>query len=407
MNISTLCPAAKLMLAGLLALSSCSKENPSGPTKAGTTAAAPKYTKVEDVPASERQELDAFGRELEKHLKAKDLEAVKETFYVSGMVDLVMDGVNASGSNVDKFKTGMGKGLNQSLGFIAKNWSENEVKYKHIVIHDGRAKVRFRLASDTSGITMLDILVKKRPDGSMGMVDFYNHAVGSGMVDQGKQNALPILAELDKGFLERVFGGSSPEISLKDSKTCAEMSQGIQKGNYQAAIDGYHKLSPEMQRKTLPTVLHLTALQNTRDDEAYKTALKEAAKSQDSASFQFMLIDLYVLEEDHAKAIECLDNFMAAVERDAALLAIKALLLQNNGSTEAAREVVREAFALEPDSIFVHNKSLDVLLAAKDYAAVAQSIRFLESNGDYEFKGALTDPVWADFVKSPESAPWR
>jgi hypothetical protein len=75
---------------------------------------------------------------------------------------------------------------------------------------------------------------------------------------------------------------------------------------------------------------------------------------------------------------------------------------------DVAKAAAEEAFALEPDSVFVHMKCLDVFIAAKDHAAVASSLRFVEATSPYNFKGAFGgDPVWADFLKSPESEPWR
>jgi predicted Zn-dependent protease len=154
-------------------------------------------------------------------------------------------------------------------------------------------------------------------------------------------------------------------------------------------------------------VLYLTALQGTGDADAYAIALRKAAKTQHSPNFQFMLLEMYMTEEDHDKAVQCIDGFMAAVERDAALLALKGQLLLKKGSTDAALEAVKEALRLEPDSVFVHSQGLDVLLAGRDHSAVAASLHFLEAHGGRSFKGALIYPAWADFVKSTESAPWR
>jgi hypothetical protein len=406
MKTSLLRTAAAYVLACLLALNSCSKEKGPETPKAGTAATAPKYTKVEDVPESERKELETFGRELEAELRAKKFEAAKAKFHVGGTAEMLVEGVNASPAILQKSRTEMESGFREALGLLVKTWAENDLNYKHLVIHDGQVKLRFRMASMNVGISLLDFTVKKRPEGTLGIVDVYNHAVGSSMVEQGRQNALPILMEMDRGFLDRMFGKSAA-FSPKDVQAFAEMSVCFQKQDFKGTIAAYGKLSPEMQRKTLPTVFHINALAQSQDMEGYKAALKEASKTQDSASFQFMLVDLYFLEGNHEKAITCLDAFMAAVEKDAALLALKSLILNSKGSTNAARDVIKEAFALEADCLYAHSAGLDILLSAKDYAAVAASMRFLEANGAYQFKGALDDPMWADFLKSPESAPWR
>src|SRR6185503_4857647 len=121
-------------------------------------------------------------------------------------------------------------------------------------------------------------------------------------------------------------------------------------------------------------------------------------------SFQFMLVDAYYLEKDYDNAIRCIDNFMQTLEKDAALLALKSLMLNAKGDIKDAQTVLSEAFKLEPDCIFAHSKGLDVLLAAKDFAGVRDSMIFLEQKGGYVFKGALSDPLWNEFKKAPESA---
>jgi tetratricopeptide (TPR) repeat protein len=113
------------------------------------------------------------------------------------------------------------------------------------------------------------------------------------------------------------------------------------------------------------------------------------------------------LDKQYDKAVGCLDAFMQALEKDAALLTLKSLIQHAGGDVAAARASLQEALELEPDCVYARAKGLDVLLAAKDYRAVRDSMIFLEKKGGYHFKGAMTGPVWDDFKKSPESAPWR
>jgi tetratricopeptide (TPR) repeat protein len=120
-----------------------------------------------------------------------------------------------------------------------------------------------------------------------------------------------------------------------------------------------------------------------------------------------MLVDVYYLDKEYDKACECIDNFMQRLEKDAALLALKSLMLHAKGDIKGAQMVLSEAFKLEPDCIYAHSKGLDVLLAAKDFAGVRDSMIVLEQKGGYAFKDAMDDPLWDEFKKAPESARWR
>jgi len=98
---------------------------------------------------------------------------------------------------------------------------------------------------------------------------------------------------------------------------------------------------------------------------------------------------------------------MRTLEKDAALLALKSLMLNAKGDIKGAQTVLNEAFKLEPDCIFAHSKGLDVLLAAKDFAGLRDSMILLEKKAGYGFKGNMDDPLWDEFKKAPESARWR
>jgi hypothetical protein len=236
MNAAPLHPVANLILAGMLVLSACSKEKTPEAAQASTgTSHASKSAGLTDIPEGERQELDAFGKKLEAALRAKDTVAIVTKFHLPGMVERIMDGVNASGSGVDSFKGGLAQGLGEGLEGIAKSWAHTEAKYKHPVVHQEMVKLRFRIASDSTVITMLDVLVKKRPDGTLGIVDFYNHAMGQGMAEQGRLAALPTLMELDKGILERLLGTSTSDSKAADFRQTADMVRRVQARDFQGA----------------------------------------------------------------------------------------------------------------------------------------------------------------------------
>lgn len=397
-----------IFAASLITLSSCSegkKEESAAQGNPAPAASAPKFTQLSDVPLGDREALEAFCKDFEAALRAQDHGKVQAAFNASGMVDRFLVGVSIPASKVAEFRKGMETGLNRSIKTLAEMWGKDEVKYKHLVIHEGLLKGRFRFSSD-SGISIMDLLVIPGSSGKLGIVDAYNHAVGAGIIDQTRQTALPALAELDRGFLERMFGSSSRN-SMAHLEKISVLSKHFQRGEHKRVVEVYRTLPQEMQDQLMLTVLYLNSLAQLGDDKAYGDGLRQAARVHKSPSFQFMLVDLYVLENDHARVVESLDAFMAAVEKDALLLALKAMMQKNLGDIAAAKATLKEAFALEPDSVATHQSGIEVLLAAKDHAAVAASLRLVESKTEMRFKGGLTDPMWADFLQSPESEPWR
>ncbi|WP_147263761.1 tetratricopeptide repeat protein [Roseimicrobium gellanilyticum] len=207
--------------------------------------------------------------------------------------------------------------------------------------------------------------------------------------------------------LDKEHTNLAPDADLNEFEKLADMVSLIKGNDIPGAVSAYHQLSPEMKNQRVPTMLHLLILRRLPDVEAYKDALKEAAKVHQEPSFQYMLLDLYLLEKNYTKAAECQDTLMTLTGKDAVLLATKALFQMHGGSKEDARKTMLEALALEPDCISVHDRAIDVLREAGDHKALADSMRFMEEQTTYRFKGELSDPRWADFLKSLESAPWR
>lgn len=392
-------------MAGLAMVPACSKKKEPAPEATTTAPATPVYKTLADAPEAERTAMDAFARKLEKDLKDGNSAAAKASFDLPGMMDSVLVGVNAKGSGIDQFRTGMNQGLRQSLDFVLKMWMDQDVTYKHLVVHEGKLKPRFRLSSDSTGIAIVDFSVRTDSTGKLGIVDFYNQALGTSMIEQTRQASLPILNELDQSFLQRVLG--KPSTAVKDIESYGKLAEKFRQQDFKGAITLYEALPAEMKTNVAVNAMYLSALQQSGDDEGYKKALKEAAAVHKSANFQFMLVDLYFLEKNYDKAIECLDTFMAAVEKDAALLTLKGLLQMAKGDNATATTTLREGLALEPSCHYAHSKGLDIFLAAQDFESAASSMKYLETTGKYDFKSSMSDPVWADFLKSTASQPWR
>jgi tetratricopeptide (TPR) repeat protein len=392
------------VLALLIAVG-CSKSEPKPAASTGPATPRSEFKVVSDIPAELRANLEAFAKEFETASRESDTNTIRRSFDVAAIADGVCDGIQANATMLDRFKSGFKTGMLGSINQLSAGWAQNNAKYKGLALHNGQPAVRFRFATEEAGITIVDLVVRKNAKGELRIVNIYNHAMGYDMVEQSRQMIAPMVAELDKGFLDRLI--NKPGLSPNDMAKFGDLGRTFAKRDYAAIASQYQGLHPSLKETKPATMMYLTALQNLGDDNKYKQALKEAGARFKDASFQFMLVDAYFLDKEYDKAAECIDKFMLAVERDAALLALKSLMLNAKGDVKGARAILDEAFKMEPDCLFAHMKGLDVLLAAKDFAGVRDSIILLEKDGGLNFKGALEDPVWSEFKKAPESKPWR
>lgn len=354
--------------------------------------------------AEDRAGAEAFGRSLQGVIAAGDVDAVRAQFDVAAITDALCAGLRLESRKLADFRTGLRTGMSNSIGVLANTWKDDDPTFRGVVTHDGRLAVRFRFVNDESGIGIVDFVLRPGPEG-LRVADFHNRTLGFGMVEQTRQLMAPVLANLDRGFLERLVGG--PGITKAHLDAFSAMAKAGAAGDFAAVVAAHEKLPAALRDTPAVISMHVAALQRTGDDAGYSAALKRAAAKFPAPLFRFMLVDVYFLEKDWDKAIACVDEFMAAVERDAAMLALRALLEKEAGRTDAALATLREALAAEPDCVYAHSKGLDVLLAAKDWAGVRASVEFLESTGRFAFKGQMEDPLWAGFLASPESAAWR
>lgn len=364
----------------------------------------PRYETVERVPHQLKAEFEAFASALEGHLRRGETNEAFVAFDRAAVAEEVCEGLKASPLRLRQFKQGLEKGFETGVRSIVATWCGQEVTFKRLVLYKGRPAARFRLATDETGVAIVDFVLLKAKAGTVRIGNFYNQTVGYDLVEQTRVSSAPVLAELDRGFIGRLLGQQN--MSREDMRHFQDLSRKTVTGDFAGAIAAYNGLPAVLQDTMTATVQHLLALQRSGDNEAYRQALKKAGARYPTGNFQFMLVDAWYLEGDFDKAVACLDAFVAAVEPDAALSAMKSLLLNAKGDTRAALVELRKAMQMEPDCIYVRAKGLDVLLAAKDWDGVSEAMRFLEANADYSFKGNLTDPAWKEFKKTPQAKPW-
>ena len=392
----------------------CSKSGPvqaGGDTNAATSEAAnataekPLAATLAGHDPQLTNQLEQLAAKLEQSLLEEDLAAFKACFDQEAMLEEILLGVTASGKNFEAFKKGMRVGINKTLSSLAETWIGQETKYKGIVTSLNRPAIRFRFIGEEGGIAFIDFVSVRKRGGQYAVANIYNQSVGFDVAAQVRQTALPLLADLDKNLIQRIL--DKPQLKLSEVQQFGEFSKSFSQGDYDACIQQFPKL-PEPLKNTLSArVIHFSALQKTGDMDGYRQALKLTAAQFKQTSFEFMLVDVYFLEKKYSQAIQCLDNFSKAIGPDSALLTLRACMVHADGQVAQAKESLSQALALEPECAFAHSRGIDLLLAAQDFKAVRNSMQILEAKAGYDFKGNLTDEVWKDFLKAPESAPWR
>lgn len=344
---------------------------------------------------------EAFAQKFLDDLASEEPHDALAAFDFEAMLDIVFDGIGTDEERAEMRKgarSTMGESLLQTLAMAARG----DRKLKHLLMVDGQPFARVRFAGE-QGISILDLELIRRGDG-FAFRGFHNRTIGVSVLEEMRNMAMVVTAKKSAGLLARVFGTDS--LSVTDVDNLLEMNQSFQRGEFDEAKLRHDKLSKLLRESSMVTAIHLQILANGADEDAYVQALEDAVARFPAPKFRMSMLDAHFLRRRWKEAIRCVDEAMQGIERDAVLLTLRATIELQSGDVRAARKSTTEAMALEPDSSYVLATSLDVLLAAKDWATLATTMQTLEKTGKYDFRGKLEGDVWTEFREQPEAKPW-
>lgn len=344
---------------------------------------------------------EAFVQKFLEELKGENPERAVAAFDTTAMLDQVFDGIGDAKQRAEMkraAKTSIGPTLLTSL----KSVSSGASKWKRFVVVDGTLRARVRFAGD-DGIAIVDLELGQSGD-AWAFRDLHNLTLGASMVGEMRTMMVLMSPSLSPGLLSRWFG---PETyTATDIDNVGKLVKAFQGGNLEGAKALFEKLPKSLQESSPITAVQMQILAAGSDQDAYIAALEGAAARFPAPKFRMTLVDAHFLRKRWKQAIRCLDEAMQGIERDAMLLMLRSTIELQSGDIATARKTTMEALALEPDSLEVLAGSLDILLAAKDWAAVAKTMRAMEKSDQYDFKGQLDDEVWQEFRQQPEAKPW-
>lgn len=343
-------------------------------------------------PEDVRHEAEAFGKTLEGYLHEGQTERFIDAIDLRVFADAMVEtsrGVLKRRDDVHAYLRGMLRNAFSTADGM-------EAKFMGVVSYQGKPAMRFRWAG-MDGIAFRDYAVGKDEAGKLRMVNFFDVITATDGIDEMRR-VMAIMLDAD--------GSGDP---TGDCRAVVQFQRMLLQKNFAGVVAAYRKLPPELQQTKGVTTFYLGAMANLGDGAAYRKELLDAAARFRSPNFQLMLVDAYCINKEFGKAAACVDAVMQAIGKDAALLALKNNMLREKGDVPAALAALREALRLEPDCVFVHQMGVDTLLKAKEYRELADSLRFLEKQVNWDIRAmmAADKALWQGFLESPESAPWR
>jgi hypothetical protein len=268
---------------------------------------------------------------------------------------------------------------------------------------DGQKSVLFRLIGP-SGVNYYELLLSNESE-RLKADDIYIFLSAEKLTQTMRRAALP-LAEVDGPTGLRQLTKTDVAL-LENYQKFSQMTELVQGQRSAEGMAIYRELPPELQRDKNVLLMRYQAAVGLGEEETVAALDDFRRYHPNDVGLDFMLIDYFVAKKEYAKALESVDRLGQAVGGDAYLDSLRAKIALQQGDGAAALQLAEKAVAAVPDLTGPRFTLIEVLLAAKDHGRALVEMQEVERRFPVEFGDLNENPMYADFVKSPQGEEWR
>ena len=374
------------------------------------------FAQQTDAPANQskwttptEKEVEAFVENLLQAINATDADKVNELIDWPAMLHRAMHDTDAPLA-AGEFRKGFMANIASQRGFAAEliNAFRHGGSYTALnVRHDkGYGRTLFRLVlPENGGFNYHDFAVVKQNDGQVRAVDIFVFLNGESFSDTIRRTYLPAAAVEDKQLADRL--SKAERLLLQHNAEVKEISAALQSGDFQAVVDEFSKLPAELQSQTHLLILRLMAAQNL-DSENFAAAVADFARlDPEDPCMNMLAIDVYMVQQQHDKAIAAIANLERRTENDPFLKLVKSRVYEAQGDNLNAKKLVIEAIKQDDLMLDAYWSLLGFYLLEKDHANTLATLKTIDSKFSIKFNDLQTLPQYKDFVTSKAFADWE
>jgi hypothetical protein len=268
----------------------------------------------------------------------------------------------------------------------------------------GGYKATFRITSATLSLTYVDVFVAKFPGGRAGVEDVVWVEDGDRMTELVRQKILPAAALRDPGLDARL--SEEDRLYLANAKKVDDLHQAFRKRQWPELIKLYQELPAGLQDRKPILFKYASACARTGGADA-KAALERCRqKFPGDPAADMVAMDYHLKRREFGAVRRILDALRAWAGEDAALDALKALLLGETGQMKAARTLAEQAVATDPGLKIPYVVRITLALVAQDHADTLTWLKKMVQNTGQDFGDLRRNPPFERFVQSPEFRQW-
>lgn len=361
---------------------------------------------------AQQQAFEKFGAELAGALKKSDDVHVKRLLDTEAIADRVFDSRTDSIPQVGEVRKGFVEGAGKRQGGWLGDLLGADVKPLHFHTRDGFPAILLRIKPKDGGVNYVDVLA--RPDGeSFRVVDMFGYLYATLISEEARRLIAVMIPNSGAGALASWLGVPNFDKAMLDHLQSA--TKMLREGRFAEALNLCQTLPEPYRSQRLFFIIRLEALMalngtgEGKHDAAYKDALRAAPNilGQDSTT-DLLMIDLHFLDGNFAEADASIQRVERIIGGDPYLKVLRANTRRMMKDYDGALKLANEAQHDEPDLADAVDARITIHLERKDYRGLVAELRaFKRDFGITLDRKALDEPMYAEFVASPEFAAWE
>ncbi len=388
----------------------CGSKPSAQPAAANTAVAAPAAIDHPDATNADApkeipdEECIAFAKKLEDAVIADDGHSAGDLFTWGEMVDRALQGLSSPehpNQIVENMRAG-GAQRNMQLPNTLGAQIKEGGSYKFLRIRSGSdgKRVVFRLLGANGGLNYHEMTLGRR-ENKVVATDMYIFFSGETMPQSVRQMALVDSVVSDIKM-------RSPEVQQELKKYDIYsflMAGAYQEGRFEDCIAMYGKMRPSLQKEKSLLLQRLLAARNV--GEQAEAAAIEAFRAvyPDEVCVDLIALDSLFRRKAYREAREAIDRIDKAVGGDPYLHVLRANTYLMEDKFEDADNEAKAAIAEDSTRTDAWWVRVSVALKMQKFARAVDLLNALKEDHGQE-PADLTDPLFAEFMKSPEYKTW-
>jgi len=365
---------------------------------AGTAGAA-----TSEPDTSVPQAIPAFARSLEGTLNACDPSLLDSSIAWDVLVDRGTADLQVPQAIRAEFATGVARGF--VLGEEICKTIRESGSYVLLSVRavEGEPRALFRIVSE-SGLNYHDLLLDEADDGSVRILDLFIYSLGEWVSQTARRGFLPLVAQLEKGSLERMKRGEN--LYLDNVPNILKMQHHYQQGQFREALDVFRAFPDELKKNRNILMVRFAVAVQLGGEEYDQAMLDLKTAFPDDPSLDLVLIDHYFNARQFDEALRIVDRIDRSVGGDPYLDFMRANVLYAGGRRSEARAAARRAVEREPGLEDPYWTLVTISLDEKDFGETARLLDEIETELGLVVGDLKLIPEYSEFLESDAYDAW-